>query len=36
MPKLIARRDAQGHILDVEITYPLDIERQMLEWSGRR
>jgi dipeptidyl-peptidase-3 len=36
MPKLIPERDPQGQIMDVRISYPLDIEQQMLEWSGRR
>lgn len=33
-PKLEAVRDAAGHIVDVTISFPLDFERQMLEYSG--
>jgi dipeptidyl-peptidase-3 len=36
MPKLTAKRDAAGEITDVEVSYPCDLETQMLEWSGRR
>lgn len=36
MPKLTASRGTDGQITDVQISYPLDIEQQMLEWSGRR
>jgi dipeptidyl-peptidase-3 len=32
-PELSPVRDANGEIVDVEISYPLDLERQMLEWS---
>ena len=35
MPQLTARRDAKGEIVDVLISYPQDLEKQMLEWSGR-
>jgi dipeptidyl-peptidase-3 len=35
MPKLAAVRDEEGKITDVEISYPMDLETQMLEWSGR-
>jgi dipeptidyl-peptidase III len=34
-PKLTPVRDAQGAIVDVEISYPLDLTAQMLEYSGR-
>ena len=34
MPKLDAVRDAGGEIVDVEISYPLDLARQMLEYSA--
>jgi dipeptidyl-peptidase-3 len=34
-PKLTAARDADGRIVDVEISYPQDLTRQMLEYSGR-
>jgi dipeptidyl-peptidase-3 len=34
MPKLEARRDAAGGIVDVEISYPCDLEAQMLEYSA--
>lgn len=34
-PRLRATRDASGAITDVTIEYPCDLERQMLEWSGR-
>ena len=35
MPKLTAVRDAAGTIIDVKISYPMCIETQMLQWSGR-
>ncbi len=34
-PVLEARHDAAGEIIDVAISYPLDLERQMLDWSAR-
>jgi dipeptidyl-peptidase III len=34
MPRLEARHDAQGEIVDVEVSYPCDLERQMLEYSA--
>jgi dipeptidyl-peptidase III len=34
-PRLEAVRDGQGHVIDVRITYPLDLAAQMLEYSGR-
>jgi dipeptidyl-peptidase-3 len=34
MPELTARRDATGAIRDVTLGYPMDLERQMLRWSG--
>ena len=34
MPRLEARRDAGGAIVDVEISYPCDLESQMLEYSA--
>jgi dipeptidyl-peptidase-3 len=34
-PRLDAVRDGQGEITDVEISYPLDLAKQMLEYSGR-
>jgi len=36
MPKLNPVRGPNGKIADVKISYPLDLETQMLEWSGRR
>lgn len=36
MPKLSAQRDASGEIVDVQVSYPCDLETQMLQWSGRR
>jgi dipeptidyl-peptidase-3 len=36
MPKLTPVRGENGSIKDVEISYPRDLEAQMLEWSGRR
>ena len=33
MPRLEAMRDASGEIVDVEISYPCDLEAQMLEYS---
>lgn len=36
MPKLTPVCDADGRIKDVQISYPLDLETQMLEWSGRK
>ncbi len=35
MPKLTAARDEAGKIVDVKLSYPMDLETQMLEWSGR-
>jgi dipeptidyl-peptidase-3 len=35
-PRLEAIRDADGNITDVQISYPLDLTAQMLEYSGRR
>jgi dipeptidyl-peptidase-3 len=34
MPRLDARYDSEGAIVDVEISYPLDLEKQMLEYSA--
>ena len=34
MPRLTASRDDAGAIIDVEITYPLDLATQMLEYSA--
>lgn len=34
MPRLSARYDANGGIADVEISYPCDLEAQMLEYSA--
>lgn len=34
MPRLSARCDARGAIVDVEISYPCDLETQMLEYSA--
>jgi dipeptidyl-peptidase-3 len=34
-PRLEAIRNAQGDIIDVDISYPLDLTAQMLEYSGR-
>ena len=34
MPRLEARRDARGEIVDVELSYPCDLEAQMLEYSA--
>lgn len=34
MPELAPVRDAKGEIVDVEISYPLDLEKQMLAWTG--
>lgn len=36
MPRLTPVRGAEGEIVDVAISYPLSIEQQMLEWSGRK
>jgi dipeptidyl-peptidase-3 len=33
MPRLQAKHAGDGSIVDVEISYPLDLERQMLEYS---
>ena len=35
-PRLEAVKGADGTITDVEISYPLDLTTQMLEYSGRR
>jgi dipeptidyl-peptidase III len=34
MPRLETRRDDAGAIIDVEISYPCDLETQMLEYSA--
>ena len=34
MPRLEARHDASGTIVDVELSYPCDLEAQMLEYSA--
>ena len=34
-PELSAVRNDQGEITDIEVRYPLSLERQMLKWSGR-
>lgn len=34
-PRLAPVRDAAGRIVDVTISYPLDLEQQMLEYSGK-
>jgi dipeptidyl-peptidase III len=34
MPRLTPVRDADGSIIDVEISYPCDLTTQMLEYSG--
>jgi dipeptidyl-peptidase III len=36
MPKLTAVTDASGKITDVTVSYPLDLTKQMLEYSGAR
>ena len=33
-PELTAVRDGDGKITDVTVSYPLDLEKQMLGWSG--
>jgi dipeptidyl-peptidase-3 len=35
MPKLTPALDEDGQIEDVHVSYPMDLESQMLEWSGR-
>ena len=35
MPRLSPVRDASGAIVDVEVSYPLDLATQMLEYSAR-
>lgn len=35
MPELTVVRDAAGVITDVRISYPMCLETQMLQWSGR-
>jgi dipeptidyl-peptidase-3 len=34
MPRLAAVHDGAGHISDVEVSYPCDLESQMLEYSA--
>ena len=34
-PKLTPVTDADGKVVDATISYPCDLEAQMLEWSGR-
>jgi dipeptidyl-peptidase-3 len=36
MPRLTPVKDAEGRVVDALISYPCDLETQMLEWSGRR
>ena len=36
MPKLTAVTDASGQITDVTVSYPLDLTKQMLEYSGAK
>jgi dipeptidyl-peptidase-3 len=36
MPRLTPIVDDAGEITDVHISYPMSLEQQMLEWSGRR
>ncbi len=36
MPRLTPIMDSTGEIIDVRISYPMSLEQQMLEWSGRR
>jgi dipeptidyl-peptidase-3 len=36
MPRLEAVRNEQGEITDVQISYPLDLATQMLEYSGKK
>ena len=35
-PRLEAVQNGQGEITDVQISYPLDLTAQMLEYSGRK
>lgn len=35
MPKLVPVEDANGNIIDVNVTYPKDFMKQQLEFSGR-
>ena len=35
-PRLTAAKSADGRVTDVEISYPMDLATQMLEYSGRR
>ena len=34
MPKLTPRFDGAGEVADIEISYPCDLETQMLEYSA--
>ena len=34
MPRLRPHRNARGEIVDVSLSYPLDLEAQMLEYSA--
>jgi hypothetical protein len=34
MPKLEARRNGAGEIVDVEMSYPCDLTAQMLEYAA--
>jgi dipeptidyl-peptidase III len=34
MPKLEPARNASGEIVNVDISYPMDLTRQMLEYSA--
>jgi len=35
MPRLTTELDEDGNITDVHVSYPMDLETQMLGWSGR-
>ena len=34
-PRLEALRDGAGRITDVNVSYPMDLEQHMLEYSGK-
>ena len=34
MPELVPVKDAGGKIVDIAVTYPLDLKKQMLKFSG--
>jgi hypothetical protein len=36
VPELTLIKDREGKIVDVEISYPMDLAVQQLKWAGKR